>query len=149
AEKNLMYALGYAPDGGIYSEIYFKWSESIRKLGDVHKSDSLNSLGLYFARTRVAGSPSVLIYWLLLGEAYIYSDIADSALTHLQIVEKNENRKYYIGRNFLAMGKAYDLMGKRDEAKKYYKNVLDNRSAVYHKREAEKLLKTQYKLYDY
>ncbi|MBD3168877.1 MAG: tetratricopeptide repeat protein [candidate division Zixibacteria bacterium] len=138
ARKTLENALGWAPEGGIYSEIYLEWGRAYKNLGKESVADSLAELGEYFAKTKFAAQPRSRITKMLLGEAYIEADKPDSAFIHISDIINNENRSYYMGRLDLAMGKIYDLKGEREVAIEYYDNVLYSRSAAYHKLEARK-----------
>lgn len=145
AREMLRYALGWAPEGGIYSEIYFRWGDSYRRLKEYDTADSLYELGLYYAKTKVAAQPDIPVFRMLLAEAFINSNQPDSALVQLDYLKEGENRAYYIGRTYLNLGKAYDLLGNHDQARTYYKKVQETNSAAYHKKEAKGYEKKPFK----
>jgi hypothetical protein len=55
-----------------------------------------------------------------------------------------EERLFYIGQIFLAMGQAHDLLGEREEAKADYRMVLTQPTAYFDRQEAEQYLKMPY-----
>ncbi len=141
AAENFRLSLGWAPEGDIYSEIYLGWADALRKIGKTSEADSLADLGIYFARNKLQSSPDVLLYHLLYGEALLYNNQPDSSMVQFSLLKRDENREFYIGRTYLDIGKAYDLMGKHKSARKYYRLVIKGKSAAYHKEEAKRLLK--------
>jgi tetratricopeptide (TPR) repeat protein len=68
----------------------------------------------------------------------------DSALAYYETAEFFEDRPYYLGDIYLAMGKAYDLSGDRPKAVEYYEKVFDVNAAYATRMEAEKYLNQFY-----
>ncbi|PJA29998.1 MAG: hypothetical protein CO189_00875 [candidate division Zixibacteria bacterium CG_4_9_14_3_um_filter_46_8] len=140
AERRFMNALGWSPDGGIYSDIYFEWAAALRALGNESKADSLTTLGLTQAKNKADAYPDILIYRIFLGEAYLNTNQPHNALSHLSFVELNETRPYYAGRTLLALGKTNDLLGERNAALQYYRRVINGKSGALQKNEAKELI---------
>ncbi|MBD3234415.1 MAG: tetratricopeptide repeat protein [candidate division Zixibacteria bacterium] len=145
AEENFMMALGWAPEGSIYSQIYLGWAESFEALNQSRKADSLRNLGVAFAENRVEAIPHVLMNRMLLGEAYLAVNKPRIAIDELLAAIEYEKRAYYIGRINLGLGKAYDLLNQRNKAEQFYRKVIEGKSAAYHKEQARQLIKQPYR----
>ncbi len=145
AEENFMLALGWAPEGSIYSQIYLGWAESLEALNQSGKADSLRNLGVAFAENRVEAIPHVLMNRMLLGEAYLAVNKPRIAIDELLAAIEHEKRAYYIGRINMGLGKAYDLLNQRNKAEQFYRKVIEGESAAYHKEQARRLIKQPFK----
>ena len=75
-----------------------------------------------------------------LGISYLGLDDTGNAYDALSLAEYMETRAFYRGMIELWLGKVADRIGERDVARKYYRSVIDGKSAQFHREEAERLM---------
>jgi len=114
---------------------------------EIHRvsGDSLGAEGkareaLRFSRNFLSQVPEKAVPYLKVGESFLELGFPDSALRYLELAEFLEDRPFYQGELFLAMGKAYLFTGEKDLAQVYLQKVLDTPCALSDKREAERIL---------
>jgi len=116
-----------------------------RAEGHDHEADSLFRQALARAQRLLSARPNTADLYMRAGEAYVGLGEPDTALTYLNMADFLEYRPYYVGRILIAMGNAYDLLGMRDFALKYYNIVLDSKSSYPSKVAARRYIKTPFK----
>ncbi len=115
-----------------------------KAMGDDDSSKAYNVSALNGSKAlMIGGSPKPLMY-MRAAEAFIALGQADPAIEQLDMALFVEERKFYVGRMALAMGKAYDLKGKRDTALEYYNLVQDAPGGFLFREEADKYITKPY-----
>ena len=109
-------------------------------LGDSLEAQEKSKKALDFSRTFLSQVPERAVPYLKVGESFLEIGFPDSALLYLELAEFLENRPFYQGELFLAMGRAHYLTGDKDLARFYFQRVLENPSAVTDKKEARRFL---------
>ena len=118
--------------------------DSYRELGQEDSARSYFQVALDTAKWLMGVSEDRPLYHLRLGRAALRLGEGELALEHLQAEFFLEERMYYVGQILLALGQAYDVLGKRDEALAQYHEVFQYPTGWLQRRQAEKYIQEPY-----
>ncbi|MFH2055396.1 MAG: tetratricopeptide repeat protein [bacterium] len=120
-------------------------------IGDSYRSLGLeDSAGLYFqmaldtAKWLLGTYESRPLFHLRVGRAALRLGEGELALENLQAEFFLEERMYYLGQILVALGQAYDVLGKREEALEEYRQVFAHPSGWLERKQAEAFINDPY-----
>jgi tetratricopeptide (TPR) repeat protein len=116
-----------------------------RTEGQNEAADSLFRFAIDGSMRHLQDRAGAADLYLRIGEGYVGLGAADTALVYLPVAEFLETRPYYMGRVLVAMGNAYDLLGMRDRAVEYYREVLDRTTCFPAAEAARQYLRTPFR----
>jgi tetratricopeptide (TPR) repeat protein len=117
-----------------------------RQDGRHEDADSLYIYTKSATQQLLQARPAAGDLYLRLSEAYIGLGQPDTALIYLDVAEFLEYRPYYVGRILVALGNAYDLLGMRDQATAFYREVMEVPTSYPARVEARKYLREPYQV---
>jgi tetratricopeptide (TPR) repeat protein len=109
-----------------------------------HNADSLLTSAAAMALNRAQLTPHDPVNYLEAGQAFMLLGNFDRARENLETSYFLERRPYFLGLVFLELGRLHDLMGKRNDAREYYGQVLEINSGAYQKSLARGYLEKKY-----
>jgi tetratricopeptide (TPR) repeat protein len=113
-------------------------------LADKQQAQDLFTIGIALFNQQMQADPSIPNPYMWTGIALLGLNDADNSYDQLTQALFLESRPFYRGMINLWLGKAADLRGKRDLARKHYADVIAGAAAAYHHEEALKYLENGY-----
>jgi tetratricopeptide (TPR) repeat protein len=107
-------------------------------------ADSILNMVASNALSSAANAPQDPSFYLTAGRALMLLGKYDQAKENLETSNFLERRPYFIGQTLLELGRLMDLQGKRNEAKSYYKSIIEMNAGAYEKSLAKKYLENKY-----
>ena len=112
--------------------------------GNADSAKARFQLALDRSKIMLSGAGDNPLHYLRAGRAALRLGSAKAALDYLDMAFFLEERMFYLGQTFLAMGQAHDLLGERQAALEDYRKVLKYPTGYFERQEAEKLLQAPY-----
>jgi tetratricopeptide (TPR) repeat protein len=94
--------------------------------------------------SRARAIPQDPMNYYMAGQAFSLMCQLEKSKENLDVSLFLERRPYFVGTTILELGRIADLRGDRDEAKRYYNQVISMNAGAYQKRLAQKYLKDKY-----
>lgn len=107
-------------------------------------ADSILNMVASNALSSASQAPQDPSYYLTAGRALMLLGKYDQAKENLETSNFLERRPYFVGQTLLELGRLMDLEGKRDEAKDYYKSIIEMNAGAYEKSLAKRYLEKKY-----
>jgi tetratricopeptide (TPR) repeat protein len=133
-------------DDQIAIDAHLAIGQCLRQLGDADSATVYFASALNGAKLHLMGEDPNPSAALRAGEAFVYLGQPEPAIEHLEFAYFVEERPFYLGRIMLALGNAYDLMGERETALKYYGLVKDAPGAYLHSKAADRYIEQPFTL---
>ncbi len=121
---------------------YLMW----RVKGDFKKGNELLNAAWGSLRQSRSDAPGLPVNYWRLGELFLYKNLPDSAEANLKFALYLETRPYYLAKIFIRLGNLYDVLSRRQEALKHYRQVLQMASAPLDRRRAQAYLARPFRL---
>ena len=107
-------------------------------------ADSILNMVASNALSSASQAPQDPSFYLTAGRALMLSGKYDQAKENLETSNFLERRPYFIGQTLLELGRLMDMQGKREEAREYYKSIIEINAGAYEKSLARKYLDEKY-----